>query len=234
MKEQTGMSVFSLYISRIKRKCGTHIAKKWIMCYDTYNAMRGKVLRYTIFNSKIRGSERLTLERNVEIVTDSKKKKIVKIHDIRFQGKRSIDWKQVREYLKDYVGAAYEIAETKDIIYIGSDLPDEYSGSRYTYKLMGTLAKAKANAAQGIPELLETALNKRFLENHDPRHIRNAGYGWYRYDTYFELPVYDGNGEIERYNRFKATMLIRHSADGKKYLYDMLDIKKETSNSLSS
>ena len=174
------------------------------------------------------------MERNVEIVTDSEKKKIVRIHNIRFKGKRSIDWGQVREYLKDYVGAAYEIAETKDMVYIGSDLPDEYSGSRYTYKLMGTLAKAKANAAQGIPELLETAVNKRYLENRDPRHIRNAGHGWYRYDAYFELPVYDEDGEIERYNRFRATMLIRHSADGKKYLYDMLDIKKETSNSLSS
>lgn len=56
------------------------------------------------------------MERNVEIVTDSEKKKIVRIHDISFQGKRSIDWRQVREYLKDYVGAAYEIAETKDMI----------------------------------------------------------------------------------------------------------------------
>ena len=183
---------------------------------------------------KIRRSVRPTLERNVEIVTDSEKKKIVKIHDIRFKGKRSIDWRQVREYLKDYVGVAYEIAETKDIIYIESDLPDEYAGSKYTHKLMGTLAKTKANAAQGIPELLETAGNKRFMENRDQRHIRNARYGWYRYDAYFELPVYDEDGEIERYNRFRATMLIRHSADGKKYLYDMLDIKKETSNSLGS
>ncbi len=189
---------------------------------------------HTIFNSKKRRSKIFTLERNVEIVTDSDKKKMVRIHGIRFKGKRSIDWRQVREYLKDYVGAAYEIVETKDIIYIGSDLPDEYTGSRYTYKLMGTLAKAKANAAQGIPELLETAVNKRFLENRDSRHIRNAQYGWYRYDAYFELPVYDEDGEIERYNCFRATMLIRHSADGKKYLYDILDIKKETSNSLSS
>ena len=193
-----------------------------------------EICPHTIFDSKIRRSERLTLERNIEMVTDSEKKKIVRIHNIMFKGKRSIDWGQVREYLKDYVGATHEIAETRDIIYIGSDLPDEYSASRYTYKLMGTLAKAKANAAQGIPELLETAVNKRFLENRDPRHIRNAGYGCYRYDAYFELPIYNEDGEIERYNRFRATMLIRHSANGKKYLYDMLDIKKETSNSLSS
>lgn len=65
------------------------------MCYDTHIAMRGFVLRHTIFDSKIRRSERLTF------------------------------------------------------------LPDEYTGSRYTYKLMGTLAKAKTNAAKGILELLE-------------------------------------------------------------------------------
>ena len=87
--------------------------------------MRGDMFTFAVFDSKIRRSERLTLERNVEIVTDSDKKKIVRIHEIRFKGKRSIDWRQVREYLKDYVGAAYEISETKDLIYIGSDLPDE-------------------------------------------------------------------------------------------------------------
>ena len=40
------------------------------------------------------------------------------------------------------------------------------------------------------------------------------------------------NGEIDRYNIFHASMLVRHSNDGKMYLYDIIDIKKETSNSL--
>ena len=31
----------------------------------------------------------------------------------------------------------------------------------------------------------------------------------------------------------KCGMLVRHSNDGKIYLYDVIDIKKETSNSLS-
>ena len=30
-------------LDKIEReKCGTHIAKKWIMCYDTHIAMRGE------------------------------------------------------------------------------------------------------------------------------------------------------------------------------------------------
>ena len=44
------------------------------------------------------------------------------------------------------------IEDTKDMIYIGSDFPDEYAHSEYTTSLKGTNAKAKANATQGLPE----------------------------------------------------------------------------------
>lgn len=42
------------------------------------------------------------------------------------------------------------------------------------------------------------------------------------------------NGEVERYNVFHASMLIRHANDGRLYLYDVLEIKKETGNPLES
>ena len=45
------------------------------------------------------------------------------------------------------------------------------------------------------------------------------------------MPVYDENGDVERYNLFSARLLIRHASSGKMYLYDVLDIKKETSKS---
>jgi len=172
--------------------------------------------------------------RNTEIRTNAEGKRIVRINDIRFKGKRSVNWNEVKEYIKEYVGDMYQISDGEDVIFIGTDLPDEYTGSRYTYELMGGIAKAKANAAQGIPELIEIADNKRFRENQDKRHLRNARYGWYRYDSRFELPVFGQDGSVERYNAYKATMLVRHSVDGKMYLYDILDIKKETSNSLGS
>ena len=50
-------------------------------------------------------------------------------------------------------------------------------------------------------------------------------------DSRFAIPVYSDYGELERYNIFKARLLIRHAASGKKYLYDILEIKKETSKS---
>jgi len=88
------------------------------------------------------------LKKNVRIVTDLDGKRVVLINDIIFKGKRNINWKDVEKYLKKYVGEFYEIADTKDIVYIGNDLSDEYANSNYTHCLKGASAKAKANAAQ--------------------------------------------------------------------------------------
>ena len=54
-------------------------------------------------------------------------------------------------------------------------------------------------------------------------------YGWYRYESRFALPVFNEVGEIERYNVFNVIMVIWHAKDGKMYLYDIMNIKKETS-----
>lgn len=174
------------------------------------------------------------MDRNVNVIKDIDGNRIVLINDIIFKGKKSVDWDDVKSYLKMYVDEFYQIADTGDIVYIGKDLPDEYTGSRYTYSLKGAYAKAKANASQGIPELLEIAVGKHFRPNSGKKHLRNAAKGWYRYDSRFALPIYDENGEIERYNVFHASMLIRHARDGKMYLYDILDIKKETGNPFKS
>ena len=110
---------------------------------------------------------------------------------------------------------------------IGDDLPSEYSGSKYTHSIKGTNAKAKANAVQGIPEMIEIAVGKHFRENKESKHWRNAMYGWYRYDSRFAIPVYRDDEEVERYNIFHASLIVRYSEDGKLYLYDVIDIKKE-------
>lgn len=174
------------------------------------------------------------MTRNVNIISDLNGNRIVVINDIIFKGKKSVHWDDVKAYLESYVGEFYEIADSKDIVYIGKDLPDEYTGSKYTYSLKGANAKAKANASQGIPELLEIAVGKHFKENIGDKHQWNARNGWYRYDSRFALPVYDDYGEVLRYNVFHASMLIRHAGDGKLYLYDILDIKKETGNPFQS
>ena len=55
------------------------------------------------------------------VIKDADGRNIVIINDIRFRGKRNIDWKEVEEYLKQYIDEFYEIADTKDIVYVGND-----------------------------------------------------------------------------------------------------------------
>lgn len=166
--------------------------------------------------------------RNVNIITDTDGKKLVLINDIRFKGKRQIDWNNVKQYLEGYVGDYYEITENAEHIFIGSELPEEYTESESRKNLMGANAKAKANAATAIPELIQIASNPVFEENRKEKHSKNAKYGWYRYDIRFALPVYEEN-ILVRYNLFHARLLVNHAENGRKYLYDILSIKKETS-----
>lgn len=208
--------------------------KYLIECYRrSDNHMRKHMLRYMELIDKTETKETRTPQRNVAVIQDVDGNNIVVINDIIFKGKRSITWPDVEEYLRQYVGEFYSIAETGDIVYIGTDLPDEYAGSNYTKHIKGTVAKAKANAAQAIPEIIEIATSKTEEENKKKKHSRNAKNGWYRYDTRFALPVYDESGEVERYNVFSARLLIRHAASGKMYLYDVLEIKKRNEQALS-
>ena len=174
------------------------------------------------------------MARKVNVIEDLNGKKTVFIHDILFKGKRAVNWEEVEKYLRQYVGEFYQIEDCNKMIYIGSDLPDEYTHSNYTRILKGANAKAKANAAQGLPELIEIAAGKKFTENYKEKHTIDAMYGWYRYESRFALPVFNEAGEIERYNVFNVIMVIRHAKDGKMYLYDIMNIKKETSTLFQS
>lgn len=155
--------------------------------------------------------------------------KVVVIDRIRFKGKRTIEWSEVEAYLKNYIGQVCIIEDTKDKVFIGKDFPDEYTHSKYTHILKGANARAKANAAQGIMEMLIIANKKEYTENQKIKHSKDAKYGWYSYTTRFAVPVYDESGRIERYNVFCAIMLVRHGKDDKLYLYDVVKIKKEMS-----
>lgn len=188
---------------------------------------------------KIRKRIMLKLEkesnsRNVSVIKDALGHNVVMINDIIFRGKRGIKWIDVEEYLRQYVGEFYTIAETNEVVYIGTDLPDEYAHSEYTHILKGTNEKAKANAAQGLPELIIIATNMEHTDNSKAKHKKDAKYGWYKYESRFALPVFASDGEVERYNVFHVAMILRHDKDGKKYLYDIMNIKKETSDLFQS
>ena len=125
------------------------------------------------------------------------------------------------------------MAEYQDHISIAGDFPDEYAESQYTKKLRGAVAKVKANASQIIESLIVNATNRRWVNNKNDKHNRNASEGWYRYDTYFAMPV-QGSGECnKRLNYYIATLVVRKTTNGL-YLYDIINIKKESSTPLES
>ena len=169
---------------------------------------------------------------NVSIIADAEGQKVVIINDLRFKRSKRIDWNVVEGYLKEYIGSCTEILDTNEMIYVGSDFPDEYAHSKDTKVLRGPNEYAKANASAAIKELIQIATNKTFSENHKVKHNTKAKYGWYRYDTRFAIPKYNDYGELAGYNIFKGRMVIRHAQDNKLYLYDILRIKKETSEPL--
>ena len=169
---------------------------------------------------------------NLSIITDAEGNQIVIINDLRFKRSKKVDWNVVESYLKEYIGVCAEIFDTNEMIYIGSDFPDEYSHSKDTKVLREPNEYAKANASVAIKELIQIASNKVFSENYKDKHNNKAKYGWYRYDTRFAIPKYNNDGELAGYNIFKGRLVIRHAKDGKLYLYDVLRIKKETSEPL--
>ena len=171
------------------------------------------------------------MKRKINVIEDLDGKKVVVIHDIRFKGKEKIEWNEIEQLLKEYVGKYYEIIETCEVVYIGKDFPDEFTHGTDKIILKGPNAKAKANASLVIGELIQIATNKSISIDHEQKHGKYAQNGWYRYDTRLALPIYNNSKEIDHYNVYKMRMLVRHDADGKLYLYDFLHTKKEKETS---
>ena len=171
-------------------------------------------------------------EKNINIISEADGKKVVLINDVRFKSRRTISWTDIEAYLKEYIGKYYEIAESAEKIYIGTDFPDEFVHSNERSSLKGTKEKAKANMVTAVGELIQIATNKMQYPDYEKKHKNKAKYGWYRYDTRFGIPVYDEDDDLMKYNIFSARMLVRCDADGKSYLYDFARIKKETRSPL--
>ena len=87
-------------------------------------SQKRRMLRYYELISSIEADQsengEIAPKRNVFIIQDINGKNIVLINDIVFKGKRSVNWKDVIEYIKQYVGEFYTIASTDDVISIGS------------------------------------------------------------------------------------------------------------------
>lgn len=133
-------------------------------------------------------------------------------------------------YLKTLVNAEHPfstILVDAQPVYIGRDLPGEYKGSEYTHGMNRALREVKMQAATNLDEMLLLAENGEWRENVKPKHSKDAQNGWYRYETQFAVPVLNAKKAIDHYTVYGGTLLIRNDADGRSYLYDLLDVQKK-------
>ena len=54
------------------------------------------------------------------------------------------------------------------------------------------------------------------------------------YTVKFALPLYDNNRKTEKYNVYTGRLVVNRTKDGKLYLYDLVEIKKEASTPLKN
>ena len=139
------------------------------------------------------------------------------------------DHKKIAEYIGRHIGEVYTIIESGQRVYIGEDLPSEYTQSEYTKRLLknnpATL-KAKNRASDALGDMIEIASGRRW-EKTKHTHNKDAKFGMYRYNSRFAFAVNGGNG-TPNVHAYDVELLIRNASDGKKYLYDIVNIKKNT------
>lgn len=112
-------------------------------------------------------------------------------------------------------------------VYAGKDLPSEYKGSEYTLGMHRGLREVKMQAATNLDEMLLLAEDGEWRENIKEKHGKDAQNGWYRYKTRFAVPVLNARKAVDHYAVYGGVLLIRNDADGKSYLYDMVDVEKK-------
>lgn len=172
-------------------------------------------------------SKKPSYQKEVEIIADLDGKEIVYINKNSFKGE-NIDWKKAGNFIKNFIGKSFTTANGEDIIYIGKELPKEfiYSGKCIQIKHNNKSdAKAKANASKAIPELIEISTTKKFTKNMKEKHNIDAHNGWYKFKTRFAIPKLKNDNTVAEYKIYKANLLVRHDANGKLYLYDVIDVR---------
>lgn len=114
-------------------------------------------------------------------------------------------------------------------MYIGKDLPSEYTQSEYTKSLLKNEQgkfNAKKKAIGSFGEIIESAANRRWKKTKHPEN-KDAKYGVYKHSSSFAFPV-RRNGSVTNVRAYDVDLVILNSSDGKKCLYDIVNIKENT------
>lgn len=121
------------------------------------------------------------------------------------------------------------IEENGHKIYLDDNvLPNEYTYSKSAQNARGEIKNVRERALSNLDEIIEVGSNRRFegnrKENLQPKKADKKRGGMYKYDAKIAIP--NENGVDSSYN---ATVLIRYDQNGRRYLYDIVDIKKDGS-----
>ena len=117
-------------------------------------------------------------------------------------------------------GEVYKITETNNSVIIDKKTSKEYTFSKYSRKLDAENKKVKGILSKYLKEIISNSYDRRFVNYKKAKHVKDAKYGFYRYKIVFSIK------DDVKENIYEAVVLIRNDANTKKYLYDILDIKK--------
>lgn len=196
---------------------------------DSYGKAQDTVRKYAVERTESKG--RAPPKGGEMYSREVNGKKIAWIENNPLSLKDLTNYKKVAAYIADHIGEVYTILESGSKVYIGENLPKEYTQSEYTKALLRNnqpILRAKKKAIGSFGEMIEIATNRRWEKT---KHAANkdAKYGVYRYSTAFAFPVKQ-NGKITSVKSFDAELIILNSSDGKKYLYDIVNIKENTAD----
>lgn len=128
--------------------------------------------------------------------------------------------KETVKNINSQKGEVYKITETNNSVIIDKKTSKEYTFSKYSRKLDAENKKVKGILSKYLKEIISNSFDRRFVNYKKAKHVKDAKYGFYRYKIVFSIK------DDVKENIYEAVVLIRNDANTKKYLYDILDIKK--------
>ena len=128
--------------------------------------------------------------------------------------------KRAKAHIKEQKGISYKNILTSNTILIDDKTANEYIYSCYTRWSKTNMKYVKCILANYIKELFMNANNKNFINKKKEKHKIDAKYGFYKYGAKFSIV------DNDKETTYSCSLLVRNDANGKKYLYDILDIKK--------
>ena len=113
--------------------------------------------------------------------------------------------KTIKDSVKEHIGKYTYIRESGQRIYLGKDFPNEFVFSKYSQNISKETKLAKGRMVSGLLELIENATNREYTNEKKPKHIKDAKFGFYKYEIKFSFE------QNQKERIYSGTLLIRKS-----------------------